>query len=182
MGNYDFTERLEFSRGTNEEKDIDILRKYIDGCVSVEKTNTEEDKKGIDYIATLRNGAKIKIDAKTRSENCSKYWHNGPELALETWSAIPNKFNKGKVGWTLDEGKEVDLIFFKFYPSDTDKLYLMSYQLLRMAFRRNYKVWKQKFKTDVQSSNGWESQCIFVPAGTVLNSMNEIMQFSLAVI
>lgn len=177
VANYGFAERLEFSRGINEEIDIDVLRNYIDGCVSIEKTNVELDKMGIDYIATLRNGAEIKIDAKTRSKGCSIWWRDGPELALEIWSVIPTKYNAGKVGWTLDEKKEVDLIFFKFDLVDTDKLYLIPYQLLRMVFRRNYYTWIKRYKIDTQTSGGWQSKCVFVPARIVMSKILETMEF-----
>jgi hypothetical protein len=176
MASYDFNECLAFSRGTSEETDIFVLRKHITGCIELNKTTEEIDKKGIDYIAILRNGATVKIDAKNRRKGCSFYWKEGPELALETWSVIPSEYNRGKVGWTLDEKKEIDLIFFKFDLSDTDKVYLLPYQLLRMAFRRNFKTWKVKYKTDIQTSNEWQSECLFVPAITVIDAITKEMQ------
>lgn len=179
MAYYDFDDRLCFSLGKNEEDDINILKSYIDGCVSVAKTDTAIDKQGIDYYAFLRNKAIIKIDAKTRSKGCSRYWRFGPELALETWSVKPTKYRDGKVGWTLDEKKEVDLILFKFDKVDSDNVYLLPYQHLRMAFRRNFFKWKGKYKTDVQTSNSWQSECIFVPADEVLNEITKTMKLNM---
>ena len=164
---YDFSERMAFSRGARENFDIQTLLAMIDGCVRVEKTDTRLDKGGVDYVATLRNGAQVLIDAKARDKGCSKYWKkNGPEVALETWSVKPdssNNFN-GKTGWTLCEKKQTDLILFTFHPTDTMETFLVSYQMLRIAFRRHLKIWKSSgLLLATQRSDTWFSECLFVP-------------------
>ena len=99
--NYNFDEQLAYSRGVREATDLQTIAALIPGCISVVKTDIEQDRAGIDYVATLRKGARILIDAKTRKRGCSQHWRQGPELALETWSVLPDDKNKGKVGWTL---------------------------------------------------------------------------------
>ncbi len=47
------------------------------------------DKHGVDYIATLRKGAEVYVDAKTRRAGCSRWWRNGEEVAIEKWSIMP---------------------------------------------------------------------------------------------
>ena len=168
---YNFAAKLENSRGSSEKIDLTVLKDCIDGCLSVIKTDVEIDKKGIDYIAELRSGATINIDAKTRESGCSKYWTNGPELALETWSVMPTKVSSGKVGWTLSEKSNVDLILYTYDISDSDTFYLLPFQHLRMSFRKNYNMWKTKYKTAQQSSGTWTSQCMFVPAIVVLEAI-----------
>ena len=184
--NYDFQERLAFSFGEQRDTDLATIQAMIDGCVSVTQADEKLDRSGVDYIARLRRGAELLIDAKTRDRGCSKWWVQGvPELALETWSARPGgKFgiarDRAKVGWTLCEAKNVDLILFKFHPDDSRKVYLACFQLLRMAFRRNLGKWSGQFNTGVQSSSSWESECLFVPANVVYAAMLEASVGNLA--
>ena len=93
----DWQEKLEYSLGQQQAFDIALLKKHIPRCESIRKTDIEQDKSGVDYVATLAHGAEVLIDAKTRTPGSSKYWANGEaELALEVWSVIGKK-----VGWTL---------------------------------------------------------------------------------
>src|SRR4030042_6046812 len=106
---FNFEKKMAYSQGVQQASDIETIRSIITGCVSVKKTSTEVDRNGIDYIAELRGGAKIRIDSKTREIGCSQYWQNGePELAPEIWSVMPNgKYHipreQAKTGWTLTE-------------------------------------------------------------------------------
>lgn len=176
MKQYNMWEMLEYSRGVCEATDLLTIKNMIDGCASVEKTDSQMDRAGVDYIATLRKGATILIDAKTRTPGCSKYWRNGPELALEVWSVKPENGATGKAGWTVCEAKNVDYIFFTFDLSDSDNVFLYPYQLLRMTFRQNYPIWKtQGYKVDTQSSGSWKSECIFVPESVVWAAMRLAM-------
>ncbi len=131
--------------------------------------------------SSLRRGAEINIDAKTREQGCSEYWKHGePEFAPEIWSVMPGgKFNisreRSKAGWTLNEANKADYIYLTFHPADTDKVYLLPFQLYRMAFRRNLAEWREWYQVSVQESrrNGsrWQSMCVFVPATIVLDSI-----------
>lgn len=176
---YDFEKKLAYSQGVRQENDLATIKVLIDGCVSVEKTEEQEDRNGVDYVAILRRGARITIDAKTREPGCSEWWNGEPELAPEIWSVMPGgKFNiprdRAKVGWTLDEAKEVDYIFCTFAPVDSDKVYLLPFQLYRMAFRRNLQEWRG-YKPGIQETkkNGykWQSKCLFIPASVILNAI-----------
>ena len=177
---YDFRERLEFSLGQQQASDLLTIQSMIPGCVSVEDSSPELNRRGVDYIARLRRGAEILIDAKTRSKGCSRHWNGcGPEFALETWSVRPGgKYrthdNLKKIGWTLSESSSVDMILFKFDPADSTKVYLVGFQLLRIAFRRFFKEWYSKFKVDIQDSKTWESECVFVPSSVVYDSMSKV--------
>lgn len=181
---YGFSTKLAYSLGERCESDIETLTKLIDGCVYVEKTDVDLDRTGVDYVATLRRGGTINIDAKTREPGCSRYWSNGePELAPEIWSVMPGgKYEipkeLSKAGWTLDESKATDYIYCTFDAVDTDKVYLLPFQLYRMAFRRNIHNWKSHYKVAPQDSGRWESQCVFVPASVVLNAIYIEMEAS----
>jgi hypothetical protein len=170
---YEFGERLEFSLGKQQDCDKQTIQRMIPGCVSVDDASQLLNTNGVDYVATLRKGAVILIDAKTRDKGCSRFWKaKEPEFALETWSVRPGgRFGtpecRAKTGWTLCEAKNVDLILFKFDPSDSEDVFLVCFQLLRAAFRTHLPEWRTKYKVDVQSSRSWQSECVFVPEGVV---------------
>lgn len=168
---HDFYEKLEYSLGEQEQFDIGLLRHIIPGCQSVTKTNVETDRSGIDYIATLRRGAQINIDAKTRERGASRFWtHGEPELALEIWSVV-----NIKTGWTLDEKSNVDYILYTFDRADTNKFYFLPFQLLRSAFVNNYDNWRSTYIVKKQRNYSWTSEAVFVPASVVLSEINRQM-------
>jgi hypothetical protein len=183
---YDFKERLAFSGGVRKESDIDTIKSLVVGCVKVEKTSVAIDKTGVDYIATLRGGATINIDAKTRDVGCSKFWRRGePELSLEIWSVRPGgKYNiprdKAKTGWTLNESSPVDYIYCTFFLDDTDRVYMLPFQLYRMAFHKNFVAWCGIYKHGIQDSGTWDSECIFVPVYVVLEAIGKEMEIKLS--
>lgn len=171
-----FYNDLEFSRGNPEKDDMTILKNNIIGCIDVIKTSKTEDKKGIDYIAYLSGGARIRIDAKNRRRGARKMWKYGePELALETWSKHPYKTKPGgEPGWTVTEKKEVDLILYNFDISDSDKVYLVPFQHLRLSFLRNYDKWISCYGETQQGNKGYISRCVFVPASIVIEAIKEV--------
>lgn len=181
--NYNFNERLEFSMGAKKSSDMETIRSLLDGCDSVRPHEGQGDDNGIDYIATLRRGAIVNIDVKTREAGCSRYWRNNqPELAIEIWSVMPDGIfatprHKAKAGWTIDEKKSTDLVLYTFDASDTNLAFLLPFQSLRMAARRMINKWMKEFKVDVQRSNRgqlqWQSQAVFVPAQIVINAIDQ---------
>lgn len=175
---YNFDERLAFSKGRVQESDEATLRGMFPESVSVEKTSADLDRAGVDYIVTLRRGGIVRVDAKTRSRGCRRWWQDGqPEVPMEIYSVRPGgKYNihpqAAKVGWTLDESKDVDLILFTFHPSDHEYAYARSFPLLRETFRRYFYRWRI-YKHDIQDSERWESECRFVPLDVVDAAMYE---------
>lgn len=171
---YSFNERLRFSKGARQETDAETILSLLDGCVTVEASGVALDKLGVDYIATLRRGAEVFVDAKTRERGCSRYWNGDPELAIERWSVIPGgKYNRDfpKAGWTLDEQKKTDMILYTFHPSDCEIAFLLPFQSLRIAARRCIDQWEKAYKVDVQDSGSWQSQAVFVPATVVIRAI-----------
>lgn len=187
LNEYDFAERLAFSRGKAENTHPDTIRALVTGCVSVEKASESLDRQGIDFVATLRRGTKLNIDMKIRAEGCSQYWKAmplfgidlpEPELALETWSVCPSNGSPGKAGWTLNESKLTDFTLHVFDPRDSIEVFLLPFQLLRIAFRHNYHAWLKRFPIKRQSSITWESECVFVPGWHVMNAIAAEMRQS----
>lgn len=185
MSEYGWHERLEFSEGVVAATCIDTLRDMIDGCVDVRRADLASDKAGVDYIAVLRRGSELYIDHKARSEACSRYWKFDskgkpiPEIALETHSVVADECNAGKAGWTLDESKKTHYTLHTFNPADTDQCYLLPFQILRMAFRRNLSTWKNRYRcaeqTTTAGNSRWRSRCVFVPAPVVLGAISDAM-------
>ena len=172
---YDFNERLAFSKGKRIGSDRETIMSLLDGCVEVVPACEEDDKAGVDYIATLLRGGIVLVDAKTRTKGCSRYWKNGqPELAIEIWSVMPGgKYNQcnPKIGWTLDDAKKTHAVLYTFDPSDCEVAFLFPFQHLRMAARRTVTAWMNRFKVDVQDSGTWESQAVFVPAVEIISAL-----------
>jgi hypothetical protein len=181
---HDFQENLVFSKGEVLSTDTETIKGMIPGCVSCEPTLEAADRNGIDFVATLRRGARIYIDSKTRKPGCSKFWKmtdgkKEPELALEKWSVLPGgkyRVKNGKVGWTLCEQKQTDMIFFSYPPEDCRTVFLLPFQLLRIAFRKHLPEWQDRFKVDVQDSGTWQSEAVFVPVGCVMDAIRKVSQ------
>lgn len=168
-----FVEKLQYSLGKQQTFDIAFLKNHIPNCREITKTNLEQDRAGVDYVATLDGGAKIFIDAKTREKGCSRYWKFGePELALEIYSVCEKK----KLGWTLSDSTNVDYILYTFDKSDTDDYFFLPFQLLRKIFWENGKDWVGRFGYKIQKSDSWHSWAVFVPASVVLATLTNSMK------
>jgi len=176
MNEFDFKQCLAFSYGVTQETHPETIKSLIPGCIMVDQSEINDDLSGIDFWATLRGGAKLRIDIKARSGGCSNYWiSNIPELALEKWSCIPQDGSPGKTGWTLDESKLTDYTLHVFDQIDTLEVFLLPFQLLRIAFRHNIKSWSNKYRSAKQNNGSWISECIFVPAPVVIQAISSEM-------
>lgn len=180
-----------FSRGRREATDLETIKAMIPGCVSVEKTGEDLDRLHVDYVAMLRRGTVLHIDGKARRPGASKWWTvfqpgrrtvppGEPDLAIELYSVVPTPTSPGRCGWTFDESSDTDLILYTFDPSDTGEVVLLSFPLLRIAARRVYREWVQRFGIKTQQTvDGaglvrWESECILVPAVVVQDAIRSV--------
>jgi len=175
----DFQEKLRYSLGSQQKFDIAILKNHIPHCISIEKTEVETDKTGIDYVARLSDGAEIYIDAKTREPGCSRYWNGQPELAIETWSVITRR-DDGKwiykiPGWTYKKSSNVDYILYTFPENDCREYFFIPFQLLRKASIENYHDWSKRYIRKKQKNRKYYSEAIFVPANVVLQAVMNTM-------
>lgn len=171
---YDFASQLAFSLGSDGRGFDAMIMRALPGCSSVCKTDSVVDRTGVDYVAYLDKPATVNIDMKLRSGGCSRFWSNGEEqIALETWSVMPSSLcPQGRVGWTLDAAKNTHYTLHAFDPEDSRRAFLLPFQLLRKAFEANRDEWMEKYFVDIQRSNRWRSQCVFVPIRTVVRAMN----------
>lgn len=168
-----FKDCYEYSIGEQQDVDIKLLHEFIPNCVSVRKTDTKTDKKGVDYIVTTSGGAEIYIDAKTRMPGASRYWKNGiPDLALEKYSVVEQK----KVGWLFKKSDiHPDYILFTFDRSDTDKCFLIPFHLLKKACYQKGREWFLKYPYREQNNGTYKSSALYVPADVVIRAVNDAM-------
>ena len=168
-----FHQCLEYSLGAREKFDESLLIAHIPNCVSVKKTGLDLDRAGIDYIATLKDGATVTIDSKTRQPGVWKYWKYGePELALEAYSIE----EKRVVGWLFKRSAvHPDYILYTFDRRDTDKFYFIPFILLKRAAFGNWKAWERRYGLTKQPNKGYTSTAIFVPASLVLKAVTDCM-------
>lgn len=181
--NYNFCERLAFSKGVRSVDDLQTIQDILPGCVIVVASSPEQDRRGVDYVAALRGGAEVLIDAKTRERGCSRFWLGEPELAIEKWSICPSPSHQRKVGWTLDEAKITDMILYIWDRSDTDIAYLVGFQTLRIAARQNINEWFSRYvsgrqrNVDERGNFKYHSEAVFVPASEVMRAMTQAQSF-----
>lgn len=165
-------EKLTYSQAQID-SDIRRIKNYFPHCSEVVKTSVDFDRQGVDYIATLKGGIQIFIDAKTRVKGSSRYWKHGePELALEIYSVVESK----KLGWTLSTESKAHYILYTFDPTDSDKFYVLPFQILRKVFVENGRQWIEKYGKKIQASDNWHSSAVFVPANVVMQAVNHAMQ------
>lgn len=166
-------DKLTFSQ-SKIDSDIQVIKKYFPHCLTVEKTDVELDRQGIDYIGTLRGGAKIFIDAKTREKGASRYWkHGAPEIALEIYSIVEQK----KLGWALSGTSKAHYILYTFDVTDSENFYMFPFQLLRKVFYENGRHWIDEYGQKTQVSDNWHSSAVFVPANVVVQAISAIMNY-----
>ena len=181
MIDLDFDECRAISVPPAERNIESLLMSSITGAVSIRQASLLEDKSGTDYFVELRRGGVVNIDLKIRRKGCARFWKTGPELALEKWSVIPNEENKGITGWTLSEKSSTHYTLHIFDPVDTEMIYMLPFQLLRMAFRQNGARWESQYGRQIQHSTRcgrrWKSESVFVPASAVIEAITERMSW-----
>lgn len=92
------------------------------------------------------------------------------DLALETWSVVPDERNEGKVGWTRDSTKRTD--YTLWFWQDTGRFFLVAFPPLCAVFWRYWTLWRDHYQTERQSSGDWQSECVFVPRPVVVAKLN----------
>lgn len=169
------------------DEDISILRSYFPSATKVVKTPKEVDRLGADYVISFGTEYDTKVvfvDAKSRSlSSCETNFQRDqlgnmiPEFALEICSVTQYRDYKfipergDKVGWTLNDTSIADYILYTYPDGCVHKSFLVPFQLLRLAFRNNYKKWTTQYGIHYQQSDSWYSVCVFVNAYEVLDAI-----------
>lgn len=161
---YNFQEKLQGTQGVEIDKQIcRIFRKLFPEINQIRLATIEEDKKGTDYFLDFEQIRSIRIDVKIREQDFGKN-----DLALEVWANMEHE----KVGWTRDSQKETDYILWLW--KDTARYHFIPFLLLRRIFEIHFKTWMSQFKTAIQDSGDWQSQCVFVPVNIIWRAIYEL--------
>lgn len=119
---------------------------------------------GIDRVLTLTSGKTLSVDEKVREED----W---PDILLEYWSDRDRKIP----GWVAKD-LACDFIAYAFVPSQT--CFLLPFQTLRQAWRRNHKKWVSEHQK-VEANNGrYVTVSVAVPKATLFSALTNAMQVS----
>lgn len=179
---HDFSKKLATSRGARAASDAETLAGMFSGVSDVVPSSETMDRAGVDYIVHYKNGGETFVDVKTREPGASRFWKHGePDLALELWSVRPNgKYampkDRARKGWPLDTTKKCHYVLFTFAEADCADVFLLPFMQLRQAFYDNHKQWVQWFPRKLQDSGSWESECLFVPVGVVIDAINTVQR------
>lgn len=157
---YDFNERLAWSAGFLDAGIAQILQDRLPGCTKVVKATNNEDRSGTDYWAIRDDLPPLSVDVKVRQKDYGK-----DDVALETWSVLGEK-----VGWTRDFRKRTDFVLWHW--QDSGRFFLVSFPALCEVFTRYWENWSAKYKTAVQTSGSWKSECVFVPKTALADKLN----------
>lgn len=162
INEYGFEERLEWSHGISSDGTFhSYLMNSIPGATEIVAAQEYEDRRGTDWWVYRKDTHRVSVDVKVRDDDpIARGW--GDDLALETWSVMPSeKCPSGKVGWTRDSKKETDYVMWYFRP--TSRCCLVPFPMLCNIFSDTWIEWKELYKTSVQQSDSWKSECVFVP-------------------
>jgi hypothetical protein len=116
---------------------------------------------GIDRVLTLESGKTLTVDEKVREKD----W---PDFCLEYWSDESKKIK----GWVAKD-LACDFIAYAFVPSQT--CYLLPFQTLRQAWRRNAKAWVDAYRPIRAQNRGYVTVSVAVPIQTLLGALTDAM-------
>lgn len=149
---FDFNRQLSESHKYETEDVLLDLKSYFSDLLQLFKAHELNDRRGIDYYLEFPNGKIETVDVKIRYKD---YGENSNVIELTSGN---------KAGWTLDNSKLTDWIFYKWL--DTGRSELFHARQLREATNRNIEQWKKVYPTTTQIShhNGkcWSSNSMFV--------------------
>lgn len=154
---FGFQEQLVISTGTSANRAIgEILMDVIPGSLRAIQALPVNDRQGVDWWIETKSGERVAIDCKIRDEDPKKKF-GADDLALEIWSVVEKKV----IGWSLDETKRTDYVFWLF--KDTGRWCVVPFLMLVKAFKQNKEEWLKKYKMATQNTeNRYHSECVFV--------------------
>ncbi len=119
---------------------------------------------GIDRVLTLGCGKTLSIDEKVREQD----W---PDILLEYWSDYEHRIP----GWVA-KNLASDFIAYAFVPSQV--CYLLPFQTLRAAWRKNGFAWVKDFQQVRAQNNGYTTISVAVPTEILLRGLGDAMAIS----
>jgi hypothetical protein len=159
---FDFNNQLVMSTGTAANRTIgEILLETIPGSVRAIQALSVHDKQGVDWWLDMKSGERLAIDCKIRYDDpIQLFGKHRDDVALETWSVVEKKV----IGWTLDETKKTDYIFWLWKP--TGRWCVVPFHLLVKAFKAKKEQWMQVYpvrkQKTVRPNSIYHSECVYV--------------------
>ena len=117
---------------------------------------------GIDRVLTLHCGKTLLVDEKVRDKD----W---PDILLEYWSDYEHRVR----GWVAKD-LACDFIANAFVPSQT--CYLLPFQTLRRAWRKNHRVWVADYKRIEAQNKGYVTVSVAVPIDVLMAALGDAMK------
>ena len=160
---FSFYEQLRLSNGSCSDTAIDRkLLELIPGALNVTTAHPVSDRNGTDRWIEHKRGTHLSVDIKNRTKDYGK-----DDLALEVWSV-----DRRIVGWTRDESKRTDFIFWWW--QDTHRYHLVPFVPLCAAMQQHWQEWYEEYDHRPQwtrEHGGYLSECVFVPRNIVWREM-----------
>lgn len=164
-----FRDQMLMSDGVAASASVEeILLDAIPGATRVRRATQAEDRSGVDWWVDRGNGHAVAVDLKARATD-PLVAHGADDLALEVWSVVAGGIRKR--GWTLDANKRADYILWLWM--DTGRWCLVPFAMLCTVFRESFGQWMEAYREWVQTSERWQSSCIFVPRKIVWRAIYE---------
>lgn len=163
-GVHNFAESLERSHAYSDAPWwLEVYRKAFPGLQSAVCVRGDgwAQRGGIDRVLTLASGKTLTIDEKVREQD----W---PDILLEYWSDAGRKIP----GWVAKD-LACDFIAYAFVPSQT--CYLLPFQTLRSAWRKNRIDWVRSYKRVEAKNTGYTTVSVAVPTSVLLDALADAM-------
>jgi hypothetical protein len=152
----DFRKDLAFSENASNEsfwQDIYEVAFPSMVCAVACSGDTASQRLGIDRLVHLSSGRTLRIDEKVRRVVYE-------DILIEYLSNDVT----GAPGW-IEKELQIDYLAYAFLPTET--VYLLPWDLLRRAWRRNKNNWLNKYKTIRAQNPGYVTLSVAVPIRTL---------------
>lgn len=149
---HNFDERLAWSETASCEPFWDaVYKKAFSNLVNHMQCsgNTASQRQGVDRVLHLSNGKTLYVDEKKRSQVY-------PDILLEYVSVSTT----GAPGW-IEKDLVIDYLAYAFMP--TKRVYLFSWPMLRRAWLRYGREWRDKYPRIVAMNREYETHSVAVP-------------------
>jgi hypothetical protein len=119
---------------------------------------------GIDRVLTLGCGKTLTIDEKVRAKDYG-------DILLEVWSDHERRIP----GWVAKD-LACDFIAYAIIPTET--CYLLPFQTLREAWRRNGRTWWARNRVRPAQNHGYQTVSVAVPVDDLMAALSDAMRVS----
>jgi hypothetical protein len=116
---------------------------------------------GIDRVLTLNSGKTLTVDEKVRSSEYN-------DILLEYWSDEGRKIR----GWVA---KDLACDFIAYAFEQSGRCYLLPFQSLRRAWRKNGRVWVGSYRRVVAQNKGYVTVSVPVPTAILMDAIRDAM-------